>query len=312
AEALLELAKGDASPSQIEAVRSLGRLNDQVTKAYLVSLLRETDGLTKQLAVTALAGRSLEDEELTASIVEETNSGDVAIAAAALQGLIQRSPALGLEKAVAALSSDKYYLVNRAITLLASLDEGRSVLTQFAAENAETRRGLDAEQALDPAQAALGEARPTANVETLTQYQGAKLKLVTSRGNILIEMLPEAAYAATSFLQLADAGKMDNMLWHRVIPNFVAQAGQTENLSVNDWGTIREEWFAADHKIGTVGLATIGKDTGSTQFFINTAYNLHLNGRYTVFGKVTEGLDVAMALREGDLIVKAEVIAATE
>ncbi len=312
ANTLLELAEGTSGPSQIEAVRSMGGLSDKATKAYLVALVAETNGLTKQLAVTALAGRSLEDEGVTTLLVEETTSDDVAVAAAALQGLMQRSPTLGLERAVAALSSDKYYLVNRAITLLASDEEGRSVLAKFAEDNAGTQRAVDAEQALDLATAALGAARPTPSAETVAQYQSAKLKLITSRGDITIEMLPEAAYAATSFLQLADAGKMDGMLWHRVIPNFVAQAGQTEDISVNDWGTIREEWFAADHKIGTVGLATIGKDTGSAQFFINTAYNLHLNGRYTVFGEVTEGLNVAMALREGDLIVKAEVISSAD
>ena len=74
-------------------------------------------------------------------------------------------------------------------------------------------------------------------------------------------------------------------------------------------GSIREEWtHVSIHDIGSVGVATAGRDTGGTQFFINTGHNLHLDGRYTVFGRVEEGLSAAFDLHEGDMILEAEVV----
>ena len=302
--ALLALAKSEVGPAKIEAVRSLGRLSDPTSKAYLASALNQPDGPLRQLAITALARRDVEDTQITEVIAGAIASTDEAVASVALESLMQRSPAEGLKQAKVALWSSSYYLANKAMGQLAGVEEGRSILAQYVAENSGTKRADDIRLILDPEAGGGGAARPTPSADIRASYQDAKLKLHTTRGEITITMLNEAAFAATSFLQLAESGKMDGMLWHRVIPNFVAQAGQIEDMSISDWGTIREEWFAADHVIGTVGLATVGKDTGSTQFFINTAYNLHLNGRYTVFGEVTEGLDVAMALREGDIITK--------
>jgi cyclophilin family peptidyl-prolyl cis-trans isomerase len=56
---------------------------------------------------------------------------------------------------------------------------------------------------------------------------------------------------------------------------------------------------------GTVGLATSGKDTGGSQFFINLAPNFHLDGRFTVFAEVTKGMETADALEVGDKIISA-------
>ena len=71
---------------------------------------------------------------------------------------------------------------------------------------------------------------------------------------------------------------------------------------------VRDEVSPRKHRRGTVGLATTGKDTGGSQFFINLSPNLHLDGRYTLFGEVTRGMDVADKLEVGDKIISARVL----
>ena len=134
-----------------------------------------------------------------------------------------------------------------------------------------------------------------------------RLVFETTRGKIVVAMSPDTPFAAWNFVQLAEYGLLDNIMWHRVIPNFVAQAGARNDLEGRSWGTIREEW-GGTHAPYTVGVATAGRDTGSRQFFINTRHNLHLDNRYTVFGKVIEGFDVVDALEEGDWITRADAV----
>lgn len=307
---LLEIASGETGPARLEAVRAMGQLGDEASKAYLIGLLDGEDTIERSLAVAAFASRDLEDSALTERLLAEAGAEDQGVAATAFGAYAARAEEEATARAESMLGADSYYLAFKGINILAGTDEGKKILESYGATHPDTQRGQDARSALDPFGAASSKVRATPSQETLEAYRGKQLKLSTSRGDIVISMLEDTPYTATNFLQLAESGKMDGMLWHRVIPNFVAQAGQIEDLSLNDWGNIREEWVASGHKIGTVGVATLGKDTGSTQFFINTAYNLHLNGRYTVFGTVTEGLDIAMALREGDVIEKAEVLAA--
>ena len=57
------------------------------------------------------------------------------------------------------------------------------------------------------------------------------------------------------------------------------------------------------HRRGTIGMATAGKDTGGSQFFFNLKENWHLDRRYTIFARVTSGLDVMDTLERGDIII---------
>ena len=131
----------------------------------------------------------------------------------------------------------------------------------------------------------------------------------TSRGKIVLQLLPEAPYTAWNFLQLANKGFYNGTTFHRVVPNFVAQGGDPTGRGDGGPGySIREEWSLLPHDVGYVGMATSGKDTGGSQFFFNTARNPHLDWHYTVFAKVVEGLDVMMALQQGDSIETARMV----
>jgi cyclophilin family peptidyl-prolyl cis-trans isomerase len=307
---LVELASSDDPLLATSALRGFGLLSDAASMAFLNKTLGHADPAFRSLAVTALAARDQGDAAITAQVVALTNDENPWVSVTALRGLMQRAPDQAVPAAKAWIAGDNYYQAFVALGMLAQSDEGKAFLQAYADANPETIRGREAAIALDPSIEAIRQPRKTPSASLVQSYMGRQLVLQTTRGLVCIAPLPDAPFAAANFMLLADAGKMDGMLWHRVIPNFVTQAGQSEDFSLSTWGTIREEWGAPSHEVGTVGVATAGPDTGSAQFFINTAHNLHLDGRYTVFGKVTEGMPVVYALQEGDVIEKAETLSA--
>lgn len=134
--------------------------------------------------------------------------------------------------------------------------------------------------------------------------------LTTSRGNIVLELYPQQAPATvTQFVQLAKAGFYNNKTFHRVVPNFVAQAGCPRG---DGWGgfqvAIPSEFSTLHYwNEGMVGMASAGKDTESTQFFITHSPTIHLDGNYTVFGKVVSGMDIVHNLQVGDSILTIQI-----
>ena len=94
-----------------------------------------------------------------------------------------------------------------------------------------------------------------------------------------------------------------------MIGNFVVQGGDDIGNGEGSSGKIiREEINFIPHELMTVGMATGGKDTGSSQFFINTGRNLHLDRNYTVFGKVIQGQDNVLSMTHGEKIISVEII----
>jgi cyclophilin family peptidyl-prolyl cis-trans isomerase len=132
--------------------------------------------------------------------------------------------------------------------------------------------------------------------------------LETTRGTLVLGMLPEAPLSAANFVRLAASGFYDGLTFHRVVPNFVAQGGDPRgDGSGGSDRLVREEISRLAHRRGTVGMATEGKDTGSSQFFVNLGWNVSLDGSYTVFAQVLDGMDAAERLEVGDVILWAAV-----
>lgn len=127
--------------------------------------------------------------------------------------------------------------------------------------------------------------------------------LETEKGNIVIELFADKApLAVNSFVFLAQQGWYDGVTFHRVIPGFVAQAGDPSGTGRGNPGyffktEISDLLFS---KPGMVGMANSGPDTNGSQFFITYAPANHLNGSYTIFGAVIAGLDVAENLTPRD------------
>lgn len=134
-----------------------------------------------------------------------------------------------------------------------------------------------------------------------------KAHIVTEKGEITLDLFPdEAPGTVANFAKLADSGFYNGLTFHRVIPNFMVQGGCPKGDGTGGPGyTIKCETKGNPHRHvrGTLSMAHAGKDTGGSQFFICHAPQPHLDGVHTVFGQVTEGMDVVDAIRAGDRMV---------
>ena len=123
----------------------------------------------------------------------------------------------------------------------------------------------------------------------------------------------DAPGTVDNFVTLSKKGFYDGLTFHRVIPDFVIQGGCPNGNGMGGPGyTIKCE-LDGDHQYhdrGVLSMAHAGRDTGGSQFFIchNRKNTQHLDRVHTVFGKVTEGLDVIDDIRQGDVIQKIVVI----
>ncbi|UYZ61388.1 peptidylprolyl isomerase [Hymenobacter weizhouensis] len=139
---------------------------------------------------------------------------------------------------------------------------------------------------------------------------GQRAVIQTSKGRIILHLLVEQAPGSVaSFVELTRQGFYNGKNFHRVVPNFVAQGGCPRG---DGWGSsdynLRSEFADLRYTEGAVGLASAGKDTESCQWFITHAPTPHLDGRYTIFAQVVEGMDVVSRLGIGDKIERIELV----
>jgi len=116
----------------------------------------------------------------------------------------------------------------------------------------------------------------------------------TEKGDITVELFPDVApVTVNNFVFLACNGFYDDVTFHRVIPGFVAQAGDPTGSGSGGPGyMIEDEISDRSFEKGTVGMANRGPDTNGSQFFICYEPQPNLDGSYTIFGQVTAGFDV--------------------
>lgn len=135
------------------------------------------------------------------------------------------------------------------------------------------------------------------------------VEIVTSRGSIRLRLAcPEAPLTCLNFLQLVEQRYFDGVRFHRVVPGFVVQGGDRSGTGWGDPGyAIRDELNRLPFRRGTVGMALSDPDTGGSQFFITLSRQPHLDGRYTAFAEVVEGMDVVDRLVEGDRMLAVRV-----
>ena len=133
----------------------------------------------------------------------------------------------------------------------------------------------------------------------------------TSKGTIEIELYATAApITVNNFVFLIREGFYDDVTFHRVIPNFVIQGGDPTGTGRGGPGYRFQDEFAGNpHKHGTgfLSMANAGPGTNGSQFFITHSPQPHLDGRHTVFGKVTSGMDVVNAIKQGDKMTTVTV-----
>lgn len=139
-----------------------------------------------------------------------------------------------------------------------------------------------------------------------------QITIKTSKGNIKLELFPEIAPATvTQFVHLAKASYYDNKPFHRVVPNFVVQGGCSRGDGWSGFDVTVASEFSHSlryHDEGFVGMASAGKDTESAQFFITHSPTPHLDGHYTIFAKVIDGMNIVHQLQIGDKILSVDLI----
>jgi cyclophilin family peptidyl-prolyl cis-trans isomerase/protein-disulfide isomerase len=142
---------------------------------------------------------------------------------------------------------------------------------------------------------------PQMTIDPSKQYLAT---LKTAKGDIVLQLFPDKApLAVNSFVFLARHGWFDGVTFHRVIPGFVAQAGDPSGTGYGGPGYAFKNEISPDLKFDQAGLlamANAGPDTNGSQFFITLAATPNLDGKYTIFGKVISGMDVVNRLTPRD------------
>ena len=146
---------------------------------------------------------------------------------------------------------------------------------------------------------------------------GQTLLLETSQGQVEIKMLPELAPKHVARItELASNGFYDGIIFHRVIPGFMAQTGDPDGTGMGGSGQkLEAEFTDYEYRDGTVGMArSMNPNSGDSQFFICFEGCGHLTGQYTVWGQVERGMDTVRKIAIGeppadpDKIVSASII----
>ncbi|HRI47240.1 MAG TPA: peptidylprolyl isomerase, partial [Ignavibacteriaceae bacterium] len=131
-------------------------------------------------------------------------------------------------------------------------------------------------------------------------------KIITSKGEVAIRFLPHIApISVGNFVYLVNLSFFNNVNFHRVVPGFVIQAGDKSGTGWYGAGyEINSELSYLNYSEGMVGMASAGKDTEGSQWFIMQGEHSHLNGNYTVWAEIISGLSVVQSIEQEDRIFK--------
>jgi len=151
-------------------------------------------------------------------------------------------------------------------------------------------------------------APPAMSIDPEKTYRAT---IATGAGEIEIELYPQhAPKTVNNFIFLAREGFYDGTTFHRVIPNFVIQGGDPTGTGRGGPGYRFEDEVDDNplkHETGVLSMANAGPGTNGSQFFVTHSPQPHLDGRHTVFGKVTRGQEVVDSIRQGDVLETVSV-----
>ena len=148
---------------------------------------------------------------------------------------------------------------------------------------------------------------PPMIIDTNKQYTAV---IETNKGKLVLELFAkDVPKMVNNFVFLAREGFYDGVAFHRVIPGFMAQGGDPTGTGSGDPGyKFADEFTSHKHVTGAVSMANAGPNTNGSQFFITYAPQPHLDGKHSVFGQLTEGMDVLQKLVNGDVMQKVTII----
>jgi len=270
-----------------DVLRALAAFKPQDLASVASAHLKETDIIVRGTAADILGDLPPSEENTRALAAAWPQTARDALTDAALSIL----DALGKQKTSTAndlikeaLKSPDHLVRRRAVTLLKANGAG-----DFSAQIGTVQtRNTDADYK-----------RALARIGKSTQAV-----VTTSKGSFTIDLLPDAApLTVDNFVQLAQRDYFRNITIHRVVPNFVIQDGDPRGDGNGGPGyQIRCEINQELYDRAAVGMALSGKDTGGSQWFVTHSPQPHLDGGYTVFGRVVAGMDIVDRIVRGDVI----------
>jgi cyclophilin family peptidyl-prolyl cis-trans isomerase/HEAT repeat protein len=275
-----------------DVLRAFGAFKANDSSEVLRKQLKNTDVIIRATAAELLGELPPEEasaralaESLIPAMRDQLNDATLAILDALAK---QKSPSAN-EAIKTALESGDHLVRRRAVALLKGAGAGdfSSRIGAVATPNtvADYQRAL---------------ARTTKRV---------RATVTIDKGSFIIELLPdEAPLTVDNFVRLAERGYFNGITFHRVVPNFVIQGGDPRGDGNGGPGyQIRCEINEVRYETGAVGMALSGKDTGGSQWFVTHSPQPHLDGGYTMFGRILSGMDVVDRVSRGDIIRRLSV-----
>ncbi len=265
------------------------------TKTTAIEALKEISDRPDFNTIFGASARSIRKNlgEFFNVALQSRDAGSVATAAAAL-----RNPTSGYRDIVRTDTSFQKALAN------CKLPGDIEVYNELVVSQSFFKRNK-----IVPVQVAYNHPIDWENVLLVKANTRAVIK--TAKGNIILILDPNKAPGSVgNFIQLAKAGFYDGKVFHRVVPNFVVQAGcpRGDGYGSLDYTIRSEVGFSRFDRAGLLGMASAGLHTEGTQFFITHSPAYHLNGKYTCFGEVESGMDIVHSLVPGDIIENIEII----
>lgn len=275
-----------------DVLRAMAAFHSNDLRKILFAHLQHSDVIVRATAAD-LVGELAPSEEVARALIAAwpRTAGDSLNDAALsiLDSLGKQKTKLANDAIKSALDSPDYLVRRRAATLLKANGEG-----DFSVSVGTVRTKNSA-----------------ADYRRALSRIGRKVHAVvtTSRGSFTIELLPsEAPLTVDNFVQLARRNYFRGITIHRVVPNFVIQDGDPRGDGNGGPGyQIRCEINEVRYDRATLGMALSGKDTGGSQWFVTHSPQPHLDGGYTVFGRVFAGMDVVDKIVRGDVVKSVRI-----
>jgi cyclophilin family peptidyl-prolyl cis-trans isomerase/HEAT repeat protein len=309
---------------RVAVAQALGALPEQQGVPRLTVMLQDRDRRVIPPVLNALIASKAGGMDKV--LLDRLKSDDFVIRATAANGLAEIKAAgavPALTDAYRASAGGDVTYVARAATLsgLAKLDPAAArPLLQEALDDRDwavrvRARTLLAEQGVTDVDDAMRPAATTHQVDSpdwlaiVSPRFSPRVFIDTDKGTAELELaIIDAPLTVANFMSLARKGFFNGTPIHRVVPDFVVQDGDPRGDGEGGPGyTIRDEINQRPYLRGTVGMALDWQDTGGSQFFITHSPQPHLDGRYTVFGHVVDGMEVVDRLVPGDAIRRVRV-----
>ena len=306
-------SQGKAKLAVIQLIGAFATFkSENLPELFQAMILEERDSgirgaLATALGDTAISAKTIQSlkEAFKLSIENDIESNGAVLAI--MNALFKLDKQSAVESLEVALKSRDALIRRRAVELLRDPQinyKGKEGLDKaFQLETTDKGEGTKLGQVF---------LSRTDYVRAASRRNGSVRAIVkTEKGSFTINLLPEdAPLTVDNFISLARKGYYNGLVVHRVVPNFVVQDGDPRGDGMGGPGTtIRCEINTVPYERGVVGMALSGKDTGGSQWFVTHSPQPHLDGGYTVFGKVPErDMNVVDSIGRGDKIISITIV----